>query len=288
MAATMKVPGLGKPVKSVYVYIAVGTVAGILLFAYWRRNAAGGDEEGTAAAVADPAATDPYAQFSDAAGYNTVFPSAYSGSGFSQYGYDMYGQPLPPPTGVPGAGGAYQTNLAWSEAAIDHLERTGVTENVAAQAVSSVLGGLLVTSDQQAMFLRALGTLGPPPQDYPQPIRLKDSPAQPKPPPVVTPPKPKPGKQLPKPGGLRATVRTASTLKVAWNPVKDARGYNVWLHGDPPGGKTPQGVFQGRVTSTGTTLQRLVRNHRYRVEVRAVGADGGQGAEAQNYFWTRK
>jgi PASTA domain len=68
------------------------------------------------------------------------------------------------------------TNSQWVTDAIGELPGdTGTLQT----ALSSVLGGLAVTTAQQQLFMEAVGLLGPPPGGYPTPIKLTDSAGQP-------------------------------------------------------------------------------------------------------------
>lgn len=173
MADTIKLPGVG-PVKKPVAIAGIGILGGVLVYAYWKRS-----KTPAAAPAATPTDTTAsttdtgYVQDSTAAGYNTVYPSAYSG-GYSQYGYDIYGNPIPAPTGA-GSGGVFTTNGDWATAAESALENGNITLSVSTLAISRVLGGLSVTSAQRDLFLQAVGLLGQPPQGYPKPIKLTDS-----------------------------------------------------------------------------------------------------------------
>ena len=203
----IKVPGVG-PVKKIYVIAGVGVLGGVLVYAYWKRSTAPADTS-TATDTSAYDASSGYVQDSTAAGYNTVYPSAYSDA-YSPYGYDIYGNPLPAPTGA-GSGGVYTTNSDWAAAAESALETGGVSLSVSGMAISRVLGGLSVTSDQRDIFMQAVGLLGQPPQGYPTPIHLVDSGTGPSPAPS--------GGPLPAPTGLKATTIGASTATLTWKPA---------------------------------------------------------------------
>lgn len=178
MADMIKVPGVG-PVKKPMLIAGVGVIVGVLAFAYYRRSQA----NAAAAAPADQgngtSSTDSgYVEDSTASGYNTVYPPG--GSQYGPYGYDIYGNPLPPPVSS-GSNGVYQTNNDWATAAESALENGNVDLSASTLAISRVLGGLAVTSAQRDLFLQAVGLLGQPPQGYPQPIKLVDTPGQPAP-----------------------------------------------------------------------------------------------------------
>lgn len=205
---TIKIPGVG-PVKTVYVVAGVSVLGGILVYAYWKRSQAPSDAltEGTPATSYDTGSG--FVEDSLASGYNTVYPSVYPAT--SQYGYDLYGNPLPPPTGA-GSGGPYTTNNDWATAAEDALESGGVTLEKSTLAISRVLGGLSVTSDQRDLFMQAVGVLGQPPQGYPTPIKLVDNGTEP---PTATVPNNIPTDHF---------IKIGSTT--TWDNV--ARAYNVF------------------------------------------------------------
>lgn len=276
MAKMIKLPGVG-PVKSTYVYAGLGVTAGILALAYWRRSQ-GSADAGTGDGL-EPLVTDPYAQTSDGAGFAPFNPTQYA-----PYGYDLYGNPLPPPVGG-GSGGPYTTNRDWTTAAIEVLMDGGATTEIASTAVSVVLGGLSVTSAQRTMFLRAVGVLGEPPQGYPKPIHVVDTPAQPNPPPGAGTPS---GSTLKAPTGLRAVSTARTSVKLDWSPVPGAVGYAIYRANDPSGGSTPAGVRQTTSVYSEYTSQGLKPRTRYRFDIHPVGRDNKIGARARVYVTTKK
>ena len=244
----------GKPVKKIYVLAGVTITAAILAFAYYRRANAPADDT---AAAADTTATGDYA-VTDTTGYPSGGGSSGggdSGSGGTvqwPWGFDAAGNPLPAPVpgGTANPGGSITTNADWTAQAIAVLEDGGISTAVASGAITGVLGGVGVTSEQEAMFLRATGVLGNPPQGYTKPIRLISTPADPQPAPTPTPtptpdpgpapapapaPSPKPptaGIKVPnKPGGVK-TTKTATSVKLDWNPVGGADGYVMYKNGN--------------------------------------------------------
>lgn len=79
-------------------------------------------------------------------------------------------------TTTTGSAGVPTTNSQWVTDAIAQLPGdTGTLQT----ALSSVLGGITVTTAQKNLFLEAVGILGPPPQGYPTPIKTSDTAAQP-------------------------------------------------------------------------------------------------------------
>lgn len=257
--ADITIPGVG-PVKKPVVIAGVGLTVGILAFAYYRRSRQPADVPAAAAAVADTSSE--YAQTSDAAGYNTVYPSAYSGQDYSQYGYDIYGNPLPAPTGASGASGVFTTNNDWAGAAESALENADVTLAVATLAISRVLGGLTVTSAQRDLFLQSVGLLGQPPQGYPQPIHLTDTP--------TGPPTTPPGGALPAPAGLKVVSTTTTHATLSWNAVTGASHYRIY--------RSDVSVNVGDSADTTADIGGLAHNKTYHIHVRAVAPDGTLGA----------
>jgi hypothetical protein len=275
MADTIKLPGVG-PVKKPMALAGLGVVGGILVYAYWRRSQA------PSAALTEPTPTDSsvstadtgYVQDSSAAGYNTVYPSAYSG-GYSQYGYDIYGNPLPAPTGA-GSGGVFTTNLDWASAAESALEDGGIPLAVSTLAISRVLGDLSVTSAQRDVFMQAVGLVGQPPQGYPKPIKLTDSGTGP--PTTGTYP---PGASLPGPGGLHLTAGGTTTAALSWLAVAGAAKYRVYDRG--------HSSHIAETTSTKYTVHGLKHGTSYYFHVRPVGHDGHYGnSSAELHVTTHK
>lgn len=262
MADMVKVPGIG-PVKKPMLIAGVGIVGGVLVYAYWKRSQAPAADP-TEATPPDTSATGTdttgYVEDSTAAGYNTVYPSAYSGGGYSPYGYDMYGNPLPPPVSS-GSNGPYTTNADWATAAENELENGDVPTATSTLAISRVLGGLSVTSSQRDLFLQAVGILGQPPQGYPKPIKLTDS---------GTGSTPPPGGPLKAPTGLKVTHVDRTHVSLTWNKVPGATHYRVY--------RSDVSVNVGDSVDNSTTIGGLTHNHTYHLHVRAVDAHGHLGA----------
>lgn len=265
MSGEVKIPGVG-PVKKGYAVAGVGVVVVILGYSYMRRSKA---NAAAAATATDTSATTPVdpnglAQMSDASGYNTVYPSAYPQQ--SQYGYDLYGNPLPTPTGL-GSGGVYTTNSDWATAADTLLQDTGITLQVASLAVSRVLGGLSVTSDQQGYFLQAVGQLGQPPQGYPKPIHVVDAPV------------PSTGSATPHaPGNVHAARVDRTGVSLGWNAVSGAKGYTVYLDGHQ----------LQTVTYTNDYIHDLKPHTTHTLSVAALGTNGKLSPKTTIHVTTHK
>ena len=271
----IKVPGVG-PVKKIYVIAGVGVLGGVLVYAYWKRSTAPADTS-TATDTSAYDASSGYVQDSTAAGYNTVYPSAYSDA-YSPYGYDIYGNPLPAPTGA-GSGGVYTTNSDWAAAAESALETGGISLSVSTLAISRVLGGLSVTHDQQDIFMQAVGLLGQPPQGYPTPIHLTDSGTGPPSGTTACPP----GGSLPGPAGLHLVAGGASTAELAWAAVPGAAKYRIYRRGVA----TSIGETSG--AETHYTVHGLKHGTSYYFHVRPVGHDGAWGnSSAELHVTTHK
>jgi hypothetical protein len=265
--ATIKLPGVG-PVKTPVALAAGGVVVGILIYAYWRRSKTNATDTTTATTDAstaiDPSTGLTYAEEAaggGGTGYGYPSYGGYSGGGqYSQNGYDVYGNPLPAPTGL--GGGAITTNNDWATQAETVLQGAGVTQAVATAAVTRVLGGLTVTSTQRDYFLQAVGTLGQPPQGYPTPIKVTDPGTG----------GPIGGAQLRAPSGLHSTGHSKHTVSLAWKPVAGAIGYRVY--------RTDSSHNIGESSGASITVGALSPNHTYTFYVRSLGADGKVSAAA--------
>lgn len=268
MAETMTVPGVGPVKKPVVVLVAGGAVA-VLIYAYWRRAnnptpAAADSTSSDATSTSDSG----YVQDSTADGYNTIYPPTYS-----QNGYDVYGNPLPAPTGL-GSGGTYTTNDEWTSAAESSLETAGVSLSVSGAAISKVLGGLSVSSDQRDIFMQAVGLLGQPPQGYPTPIKVSDSGTGP------TKPTYPPGTSLPSPPGLHATSVGSTTAGLAWLFVPGAAKYRIY--------DRHHSTHIAETSDTHYTVHGLQRHSSDYFHVRPVGHDGQIGQSSPELHVTTK
>lgn len=193
MADAVHVPLIGD-VKKPYLIGGVIVTGGIVGIAYWRHqqsiaaaNAASTSTDTSTTGSYDPNAIDPstgetYA--AEASGDLGSFPyggvSDYGGSYYGSgniVGYDQYGNPIYS-TGITG-NETYTTNSQWATQAEDDAVTLGIDQSAAATAISKILAGLSVTTNQQDIFLQLVGLDGQPPQGYPQPIKVVDSPGQP-------------------------------------------------------------------------------------------------------------
>jgi hypothetical protein len=206
MPDQIKIPGLGEVPKKTAIIAGAGAVGIIAIVAIRHRSSAAATSS-TATATPDASATDPnaidpntgipYSQEggADAAGYGSGYQIPY-GSGGGGYdaagsGFDAAGYPIGSEadlawqneqngtTGItaPTSPSGITTNADWVTEAESGVI-PGSISTISA-AVSKVLGGLAVTSAQRDLFMEAVGVLGQPPQGYPQPIKLTDTPAQP-------------------------------------------------------------------------------------------------------------
>lgn len=94
--------------------------------------------------------------------------SPYQGT--SDYGGAYYG-PINPTT----ANVSLTTNAEWAQQVENDLSANGVDTATAATALSKILAGLQVTQAQADLFKQGMGLEGPPPQSYPQPIKISSA-----------------------------------------------------------------------------------------------------------------
>ncbi|MGH2866767.1 MAG: hypothetical protein ACRDNK_04245 [Solirubrobacteraceae bacterium] len=222
----IKLPGVG-PVKKPYLIAGVAVFAGIIGYAYFKRSranaAAAADTSSTTTSTA--AATDPSQSIDPSTGLTYAEEAAGSSTGYGQpgyggfssepyspYGYDIYGNPIPAPTGA-GSGGALTTNDEWASQAETDLGNANITLAVSSLAIGRVLAGLTVTSAQRDIFMQGVGLLGEPPQGYPKPIKLSDT-----------------GTTPPPPAATNTNIKNRTFVKVTkattWND--EARAYNTF------------------------------------------------------------
>lgn len=301
LSGTVKVPGLGE-VKKVYLLGGLGVVVAIVAIAYYRRSKAPAAVDTTTNPTEDYSTTD--TGYSTGGGTSSGSSTDGSSSVLWPWGYDANGNPLPAPVpgGTANPGGSITTNADWTTQAIALLEEGGISTAVASGAIEGVLGGLGVTSDQEAYFLRATGVLGNPPQGYPKPIRLVAPPSDPAPAPTPTPtpaPEPAPnptpaptpapapaqpptqtaGKKAPAtPSGLKATSKGTTWVQLEWAPVSGNRGYPVYRNG-------------ARIDTAPYARLRvegLKANTSYTFAVQVIGSDGQVSPKASINVTTSK
>jgi hypothetical protein len=197
--ADIKIPGVGPVDKKKALAIGAVTIGAIGIVVIRRKNAA-------AAAAATPAATDttddstvdpsidpetgiPYAD-EQSSGFDSsgAFDEGAGDTGLSSNNFDAAGYPIGSAadlawqaqqdgTSVSGTTTAITTNSQWLTAAEAQLGDTSAITT----ALTKVLGGVAVTSDQQNIFMEAVGLLGAPPGGYP-PINLTSTSQAPVPP----------------------------------------------------------------------------------------------------------
>jgi hypothetical protein len=280
LSGTVSLPGLG-PVKKVYVLGAVGVVAAILGIAYYRRSRVPAAPDTTTNPI-DYSTTD--TGYSNGAGGGGGSGGGYGGTAPWPWGYDAAGNPLPAPVpgGTANPGGAINTNAEWASQAIGLLEDGGNTEAIASGAVTGVLGGIGVTSDQEALFLRAVGVLGDPPQGYPKPIRLVAPPSDPTPTPdnpAPQPPGATAGHKAPAAvTGLKASAKTTTTVTLTWKTVPNARGYHVYRNG----------ARIVTVTYGTAKISNMKANTSYTFAVQTLGTNGQVSALSSIHVTTAK
>lgn len=178
------VPLLGN-VKKPYLYAGIGGIAIIGGIAYWRHQAAAAANAQTATdtATADPNAIDPstgqpYSAEQMMGGSYPSYPYGVSDYGGGGYPYS------PPP--VSNSSSSISTNADWATEVENALLANDIPIATSSTAISRVLAGLTVTTAQQAIFMQGVGLFLEPPQGYPKPIKLTDTPAQPGPSATVT------------------------------------------------------------------------------------------------------
>lgn len=283
--ANVRVPGIGNVPKPALIG-GIGVTAGILIFAYVKHR-------NTAAAAAPAASADTTGSTSDASGIdpNTGLPyadeSAGGGYGYNPYagGGNGYGYPqdcyygVDPSTGQclsqPTTAAGYTTNSEWAAAAEQDLENEGYSLATASAAVSKVLGGLTVTADQQSIFLQAVGIEGQPPQGYPKPIKVIDTPGQPG--------SGSGGSKPSTPTGESAHVVNSSTVDVAWHAVSGATSYRVraWT-----ATANVAIVWDQKSTQTQQRITGLHGKTNYGWHVSAINSAGGSAWSPNQHFKT--
>ena len=219
MPDDIKLPGLGKVDKKWVLIGGAGALGLIVIIVIRRKSAGqstdgtstdttSADTSGTDSGI-DPATGVPYADEGGSSGIDpaTGIPYAEESAGYgavdSGYGgngavgmssdYDAAGYPIGSAADL--AWQAQQEGISTGTTS-GAVTTTGITSNsdwvseaesgvipgsilTISTALSKVLGGVAVTTAQRNLFLEAVGVLGQPPQGYPQPIKLKDTPGQP-------------------------------------------------------------------------------------------------------------
>ena len=241
------------------VMLGAATGVGIIAYAYYMRGRGGGDiPAGDGSSFdpnIDPATGIPYSDEYGGGGGT----GGYSGLGIydpvtGQYLGNGYGSSVV--TGV-------STNAAWTQACVAYLVSVGYEGMAVNSALGKVLSGQAVTQDELNIFNAATAAQGHPPQGYPT---IKMASGQPG---GTTNP---PGANLPAPTGFHVDRVTRSTAIVDWNDVKNATGYRLYLNGAVRYANHPAYSL--------ASYSGLKPNTSYRLEVRAIGADGGVGAPA--------
>lgn len=268
----VKIPGVGQVPKPVAIG-GVGILGGILIYAYYKRrqasNAASATDQSssssdTSAGSSDTSGSSDYTDgqtyLGGAEGINPYASGGYSNDCY--YGINpATGECLPGPSGS----STYTTNTEWASAVENDLQANGYSYAVIATAISKILAGLSVTSDQQSIFLQGVGLEGEPPQGYPKPIKVIDTPSQPSsggggggnngvPPPST-------------PSGVHATSVSSTSVSLSWHGSSNATGYNVLVNG----------ATKSSVGGTHDTIHGLRKGTRYTIGVQAYGHGGYSG-----------
>lgn len=171
------IPGMGEiPKKGAVIGGAV--IAGIVGVAYYRhRNASNataatdttGTTDTTTTGEIDPETGIPYADEINQNDSSGIDPS--TGIPFIDEGSGGGGV-----TTTPTPTNQFADNSEWALQA--EADLGGST--AAASAINKVLGGVAVTSAEKNIFMEAIGLEGQPPNGYPQPIKMLDTPQHPK------------------------------------------------------------------------------------------------------------
>lgn len=273
----IKIPLVGEVPKK-WAVIGSGTLAVILGIAYWRHRNAANSTASTSAATGttdpiDPSTGIPYSQEVNGG----ISPYDYGGGSYfgtgDITGYTPSGQPVYS-TGVTGSISGYTTNSDWTTAAVSVLNAAGISVTDAENAIQRVLAGLSVTTLQQEYFMRAVGQLGEPPQGYPKPIKLTDTPGQPGGSGSVTAPKSAPSNfsVTPHPGAAN----------FGWHAVTGANQYNLVVTGT---GGTGTGAGHSDTTIAGLNAHISLPPGHYTAHVRA-GNTGKWGPWSPAHVFT--
>jgi hypothetical protein len=235
MPEDVKVPAVGK-VDRKWVLGAGAAVAGIVVYAYWRRSQA---------PEVDPAAEgDQYVSGDD------YTPDAYIGA--TQPGGASY-EPVVNDNTV-------NTNAEWAQRVVDLLEGVGYDRNLAAATIGKYLAGQPLTTTEKILVQAAIGLLGNPPGGA-LPIYGVPTPITPTPTPTPT------ATKLATPT-LHASAgsRANTNYALSWSKVPGASFY-VLKRELGPGSPTT-----AVVVGTSRRTPALKRHYTYQYRVQAHGS----------------
>lgn len=169
--ASAKINAFFKHHKAAAWGIIIAGGAGAILL--WRHNAA----KQATAATAGGKQIDPKTGYvaGSAQDEQALANGGYYGTGYNPHGGGY--NPFPVRTGGGGGstGGSTGRTVTNNDEWFMHAKNVlpnGHSRSVE-EALSRVLGGLTVTWMQRALFLEAVGILGPPPNGYPKPIKVE-------------------------------------------------------------------------------------------------------------------
>lgn len=196
MPETIRLPAIGE-VKTQYVWAGAALIVGIAGYAWWRAGQNG----------AAPAEDELFA--GEGIDDGTQWPYRPGGSS------TVDAEPQDPADLPPG------TNDEWARRATDRLVDAGWDPQLVATVLGKYLGRQKLTTSEADLVRAAFALVGQPPND-PPPIVL-----------VPVPPSPQPAPQtgLSAPTGFKVTVRGRTSLRLDWQPVKGATGYQVDIIG---------------------------------------------------------
>jgi hypothetical protein len=290
----IKLPGLGKVDKKYAIGGLLAAVAIVIVVAVRRKSAAANASSAPAVDASDasdaidPATGIPYAEEQDSAEAQL----ASLGGDEADYGdgagnlvadTDAAGYPIGSAadlawqaqqeglTGT-GASSGITTNSQWLTEAMDTLPGDQTTIQT---ALTMVLGGLAVTTAQQDLFLEAVGVIGPPPQGYPQPVKLVNTAATSTGTTAGTPT----GKPTGKPV-LKLGATGVNSQALSWTPVAGAAQYQVnW--------GANYGNWHTNISGTSTTINALRSKTAFTFAVQAFNSQGYGPYSAQVHATTK-
>ena len=170
--------------------------------------------------------------------------------------------------------GAYATNQAWGEAAINYLVARGIDPTTANQAIQLWLSSQTLTSDQQADVNLVVQAIGSPPQP-PAPSTTNPTPVQTSGNGTAT--------NATNPvTGVAAGNITGTAISLKWNQAANATGYTI-SYGVAPNATTyttSTGLQQDSNAGTdnaqnGITIGNLTPGTTYSFKVQATPASSG-------------
>lgn len=141
MAEQVKVPGAGK-VNRTWLFAGAAAVAGIVVYAYWKRASQPAELPGEGEATAGD-------QWS---------PDAYTGAGIGAPGGETYD-----PNDVTSRYVAPVTNAEWTQRVVDMLANAGFDLTYAASTIGKYLSGQALTAAEKILVQTGLAMMGNPP-----------------------------------------------------------------------------------------------------------------------------